>query len=69
MPDLRDLTLGRFCNFIWWVMVRNLESEAEIAKTRAKLWMPPPEKVVERGPWSAEAEMSAFASLKAGLGQ
>lgn len=69
MPDVRDLPLGRFCNFIWWVMARNLETPAEVAKLRATLWRPPPGMEPTRGPWTPEAEMSAFNSLRAGLGK
>jgi len=61
--------LDRFCNFIWWAMVHNLENDAEVTKVKAQLWMPPPHEEATVGPWSAEAEMAAFASLRASLGQ
>lgn len=70
MPELRDLSLSRLCNWIWWVQTRNCETEAERAKIKAKLWQPPagaPEPT--KGPWSPEAEMAAFNSLRRGLGK
>lgn len=42
--------------------------EAGIRKLEAQLWRPPPG-VQAQGPWSAEAEMNAFRSLKSALGQ
>lgn len=68
IDDLRTLGLDRFCNFLWWVMVRHLESEQEIETTRAKLWRPPPQTEAPAGsPWAADTEMAAFASLRAAL--
>lgn len=69
MKDLRKMTLERFCNFIWWVLTRNLESEAELSKLKAKLWMPPASVTPTEGPWTAEAEMAAFQNLRTSLGQ
>lgn len=69
LADLRTLPLGRFVNFIWWMITRNLQTEADIEKIRAKVWMPPAGVEPVEGPWSAAAEMNAFASLKASLGQ
>jgi hypothetical protein len=69
LADLRTLPLSRFVNFIWWYLTRNIQSEADLAKIRANVWMPPAGVEPTEGPWSAAAEMSAFASLKASLGQ
>lgn len=69
MADLRTLPLSRFVNFVWWALTRNAQSDADIAKLKAKLWRPPPEAEVVEGPWSAEAEMAAFRNLKAAMGQ
>lgn len=64
------MPLDRFCNFLWWVMIRNLESEADLAALKAKLWRPPPKvEAPADSPWSADAEMAAFQSLKNALGQ
>jgi hypothetical protein len=69
MKDLRKLSLDRFCNFVWWVMTRNLETEADLAKLKAQVWKPPAGFEPTEGPWSAESEMAAFRNLKAALGQ
>lgn len=42
----------------------------DIQKLEIQVWMPPKiEETPVEGPWSAEAEMGAFRSLKASLGQ
>lgn len=69
MPPLDSLPLGRFCNWLWWMLTRNA-NEQEKEKIRAKLWRPPPAHegpIDKRSPWSAENEMKSFASLKAQL--
>lgn len=65
--DLRTLDLDMFCSYVWWWSTQGAEKESDIAKFESQLWRPPPGKVAQ-GPWSAEAETSAFAALKAGLG-
>lgn len=67
MVDLRLLPLDRFCNFVWWFMIRNAHEQTEIEKLRIRLWRPPPGQVATRGPWTPAAETAAFAALKAGL--
>ncbi|HEY1319096.1 MAG TPA: hypothetical protein VGF32_02565 [Streptosporangiaceae bacterium] len=71
MPDLRDLPVERFCNFVWWYATRNAESRAEVDKLRAQLWRPPPAAVRSApavGPWSPAAETAAIGALKSALG-
>jgi hypothetical protein len=68
--DLLDLPLGRFTNFIWWMMTREAQ-KSDVDKMRAKLWIPPvgTVEIVPQSPWSPENEQNAFAALKAGLGK
>jgi hypothetical protein len=68
IPELIDQPLARVMNYVWFMLIRNADTN-EQAKLRAKLWLPP--KGVEppkESPWSAESEMAAFRSLRAGLG-
>lgn len=69
MPRLEELDLDRLCNFIWFRLIDGRE-EADIAKLRAQIWMPPKgvEVVNDRSPWSAENELGALNALKAQLG-
>jgi len=68
MPDLRELPLDRFCNYVYWMATREASS-VDIEKFRARLWRPPPGKAADaRSPWSKENETGAFQALKAGLG-
>lgn len=67
MPYLWDLTLDRFCNFVWYMMCRNADPK-EVEKMRAKLWVPPPKSaapIPANSPWSAENESRAFSAVKA----
>ena len=66
--DLEALRLDRFCNFMWWFITRNAESEQAVEKLRARLWMPPAGEVPAGGPWSAGAETAAFKALQASVG-
>jgi hypothetical protein len=55
-------------NYVWYMLCRNADS-TERAKLRAKLWLPPKGKEIPKeSPWSAENEMGALRSLRAGLG-
>jgi hypothetical protein len=69
MPELVDLPLERFCNYVWWLYTRDGDQK-EVDKFKIALWRPP--KGVEvtdtRSPWSAASEQKAFGSLKASLG-
>lgn len=67
MPDLHDLPMERFCNFIWYYLTRNAGKQSDIDKLKTRLWRPPPGQVAKKGPWTAEAETAAFQSLKAAL--
>lgn len=69
MPDLRDLELDRFCNFVWHMATRNSDAK-EVEKLRARLWRPPKGEAVTdpRSPWAPENERGAFQSLKMSLG-
>lgn len=63
MPDLRTLPLERFCAFVWYVLTKGADEQAK-EKFKAVLWRPPVGEVGQ-GPWSSEAETSAFAAFKA----
>ena len=60
------MALGRLCNFVWWFITRNAESEAEVEKLRAKLWQPP-QGEAPAGPWAPEAAKAALGALQASL--
>lgn len=64
--ELEEMSLGRFCNFIWWWMTRNAEQK-ERDKLERHLYMPPKGQEATTGPWSAEAETEAFGSLQRAL--
>jgi hypothetical protein len=59
------------CSFVWYMMIRNAENEAEIAAFKARLWRPddPEAQIPPESPWSAENEMASFAALAAETGQ
>lgn len=69
MPDLRDLPLDRFCNFVWYWATRNAETQADVSRFEARLWIPPKGIEAVAGPWSPESENAALRGLKASLGQ
>lgn len=66
--DPLDLPLDRYCSFVYyWVMSNMDEEEAE--KFESKLWMPPKgEAAPEQGPWSPESETAAFGELQSQIG-
>lgn len=65
MPELTDLGLDRFCNFVWYMMASNKE-EQDRKQMRARLWRPPPgeTEIPENSPWSAKNENAGLAALK-----
>lgn len=65
--DLLELPLPRFLAAVYFWATRNGDDVAQ-KKFDAKLYMPPPGVVPTQGPWTPEAEQSAFRALKAGLG-
>lgn len=65
--DLMELPFDRFLNAVYHFATREGTVES-IRRFDIRLWMPPPGVVPTRGPWSPEAETSAFKSLKASLG-
>lgn len=68
VPDLSELPLPRGMNYVWYMLSRNGDTN-EVAKLRAKLWLPPKGVAPpEESPWSAKNEMAAFNALRAGLG-
>lgn len=69
LPPVQDLSVDRFCNFVWWWATRNVTEQAEKDKFEARLWRPPVGVVPDRGPWSAEAESGAFSAFKAQIGR
>lgn len=71
MPDLREMELERFCNFIWWWSTRNASEPAEVDKFKAQLWKPLPGEAVKdkESPWSPESEANAFSAFKKQLGR
>jgi hypothetical protein len=55
-------------NFVWYMLTRNGDAN-DVAKLRAKLWMPPKGVVPPpKSPWSAENELAGFQAFRAGLG-
>lgn len=66
-PDLRSLSIRRFCSLVWWFITRNAESEADIEKVREQIWLPPKGEKAE-GVWSAEAETESLHGLLSDLG-
>lgn len=60
--------MDRFENLLWHYITTHVEDESELEKVKARLWKPPPGEAAEYGPWSAEAEMEAFASLSQAVG-
>lgn len=69
LPHLPTLPLSRFANLVWFWVMSHSEDEKAANKFKTQLWRPPPGVVPEKGPWSAEAETSAFKSLKQALGK
>lgn len=67
LPELGDMPLDRFTNFIWWWATRNAQSSEEVEDFRRRLWKPPPGEV-GRGPWAPAEETESFQALKRGLG-
>lgn len=68
MPELGELSLRRFCNFMRWFFTRNAEKEADVAKFERQLWLPPPGEEPQ-GPWAPTAEMGGLLGLKKALGK
>lgn len=69
MPDLRDLPLGRLCNFAYWKFTENGDQQF-IEKFRARLWMPPKGVVPDaRSPWAPQNETAGLAALSAQVGK
>ena len=61
------MPLRRYCNFVWWFITNGRDAQ-DVAKMRAKLWMPPPtatKKELEdkRNPWSPENEKAALGAF------
>jgi hypothetical protein len=70
MPDLRELPLERFCNFVWYMMTRNAEPR-EVDRLQQQLWVPPKSErnkpIPKASPWSAENETAALKAAIATL--
>lgn len=68
MPDLRDLPLGRLCNFVYYKITDGAD-EKQRDQFRTKLWMPPKGVVPDaRSPWSPKNETAALVALAAQTG-
>lgn len=65
--DLLELPVPRFLAVVYFWATRHAD-EVGRRKFDARLYQPPPGVVPTVGPWTAEAEQSAFRALKAGLG-
>lgn len=63
MPNLEDLPLDRFANFVWWYLTKDLD-HTNVEKFRARLWQPPKGQRGQ-GPWAPNAETAAFKALQA----
>lgn len=57
--DIMDLRMDRFLNHVYHWLTKDADP-AGVAAFDAKLWMPPKGVVALQGPWSVEAETSAF---------
>lgn len=69
LPELGKFTLPRFCNLVWYWYTKDGDQK-DVDKFEAQLYRPPVGvQAPAVGPWSAEAEMAAFRSMKAALGQ
>lgn len=66
LPNLARMDLMRMTQFVWWRLTKD-QDHNEMEKLKARLWQPPPGEVGQ-GPWSPEAETSAFSALKSALG-
>lgn len=67
MPDLRELPLDRFANFIWYTLTKD-KDEKGVKQLEMKVWRPPRGvEIDKRSPWSAENETAAFNAIKAQL--
>lgn len=64
MPELTDLPLGRFCNFVLWWATKDMQDEQSYLTFEAQLWRPPKGQAVDEGPWSPQAETEAFQALR-----
>ena len=62
------MPLDRFCNLVWHWATRNMQEQREVENLRQKIWMPPTGVVAEKGPWSREEEMAAFAAVMKATG-
>lgn len=65
--DLLQLPFDRFLNAIYHWETRDRPPEA-VRKFEIMLWVPPPDVAPTVGPWSPEAETSAFKAVRAALG-
>lgn len=64
--DTLALPMDRFLSLIYWWLTDGV-SPQEIERFNIRLWMPPKGVVPTQGPWTPEAETSAFKSLKGAL--
>lgn len=67
LGDPLKLPVARFCHLVWFWMTRDADPN-DVRKLEAQLWQPPPG-AEPKGPWSPEAEMAAFESLRMTLGK
>ena len=66
MGRLSEMPLDRFTNFVWWWATREADQK-ERDRFERRLYQPPKGYAPKVGPWSAEAETNAFASLRQSL--
>lgn len=64
--DPWELPAHRMLSFIYHWATEGAE-ESQLQKFDRRLWMPPPGVEATEGPWSREAEMSAFRGLASQL--
>jgi hypothetical protein len=65
--DPEELEYERFVNLIWYWLMRDRDDK-ERASIESRLYLPPRGITPTTGPWSAQAEMASFSSLKQALG-
>lgn len=59
--DLLELPVDRLCNYVRWMLTRDMDEQKRLA-FEAELYRPPPGEEAA-GPWTAEAETAALADL------
>lgn len=65
--DPTELPADRFFNWVWHLLIKD-KDEQERGRLESEIYRPPRGVEVEEGPWSAAAEMDAFAEVQKSFG-